>query len=167
MKTRQDLYAEAFKAAPGLTNGCIRCRHKLEDSSPVPPARNGPLPLNVKSVLIALVCLPLALLILLRGGWVVSVVGSVPGIGPFLADPSEDFAGLVMFALAAPGLYFLWRAFAGLADLHTSRSSLRRMSACPREGIVFEDILAARDMICPSCKEDREPIRSFRVVGTA
>jgi hypothetical protein len=73
-----------------------------------------------------------------------------------------------MLGLAAPGLYFLWRIFAGLADLHSLRgSSVHRMSACPREGIVFEDALAARDMACPSCKEDREPMRAFRVVGAA
>ncbi|HYJ53127.1 MAG TPA: hypothetical protein VEW04_08130 [Allosphingosinicella sp.] len=60
----------------------------------------------------------------------------------------------------------IWRLFAALADLHVSHgSSLRRMSAWPRERIVFEDIHAARNMTCPSCKEDREPIRHLRMLA--
>jgi hypothetical protein len=168
LSTRQELYAEAFQAAPQLLNGCIRCGYKLKDTSSVVPARKGPFPVSLKSVLIASVCLPLAVLLWLRGGLVVGAVEKIPWIGPVLAEPFEDIAGLVVFALAAPGLYFLWRLMAGLADLHTSRgSSPHRMSACPREGIVFEDILAARDMTCPNCKEDREPMRAFRVLKTA
>lgn len=168
LSTRQELYAEAFQAAPQLQNSCIRCRHQLEGAPPDVPVRSGRFPLNVKSVLIAAVCLPLAILLWLRGGFAVHAAEKVPWIGRVLAEPLEDFTGLVIFALAAPGLYYLWRVFAGLADLHTLRASgLHRMSACPREGIVFEDILAARDMACPSCKEEREPIRAFRVIGAA
>lgn len=166
LNTRQELYVEAFQAAPQLVNGCIRCGHRLAEASSIRPVRSGPYALSVKSVLVAAACLPLAVLLALRGGLVVGAVEKLPVIGSLLADVVEDFAGLLILALAAPGLYFLWRVFAGLADLHTSRrSGLHRMSACPREGIVFEDIFATRDMTCPSCKEDREPMRAFRVLG--
>lgn len=164
LKTRQELYIEAFQVAPSLTNGCIRCRHQLDDSSPTPPARKGPFPVTILWGIVAIICLGLAALIFWRGPTVMEFLEGV--LGTWFSGVIGDFAGLVAFCLAAPALYLLWRTVATLSDLHLSRgSSLRRMSACPSEGIVFEDIHAARDMTCPSCKEDREPIRHFRVVA--
>jgi len=166
LKTRQDLMAEAVQAAPQISNGCIRCQKQFDGSSPALPERQGPFPVNLKWGFVALVCFALAVLIFWRGGLVIGALGSVPWVGSFLGELLSEFAGLIMTLLAVPALYFLWRGLAGLSDFHLARgSSLRRMSACPREGIVFEDIHASRNMTCPNCKEDREPIRHFRIIG--
>jgi hypothetical protein len=78
----------------------------------------------------------------------------------------DELSGLAIFLLTLPLLFLIWHVVAGFADRNAKRGSgSYRMTACPKEGIVVEDIAAERDSICPSCGGQLEPLRRFRVAA--
>lgn len=163
-ETRKQLYIEAVQAAPQLVNGCIRCGHPAAGAAATAIKRDDLFAINAKSVLGSFAAFAFAMALMFKGGVIVDFCEKIPWIGWLLGAIFDEGAKVVIFFLSVPMLYVIWRLLADLADRNAMNSpGLHRMSACPKEGLVFEDMEAERDPTCPSCSGQLEPMRRFRV----
>jgi hypothetical protein len=165
VEMRKQLFLKAAKTAPQLVNGCIRCGLPLagEPSTRV-VKRDEPFTVNAKFVVITVATSTFAIALARFGAPIVTFCEKVPLVGGLLGYVFDELAGLAIFLLMLPLIFLVWHVVAGLADRNAKRGSgPYRMTACAKEGFVFEDIAAERDSICPSCGGQLEPLRRFRV----
>lgn len=162
------LYIQAVKAAPQLVNGCIRCGHPLAGAAPSTGAvkRDEPFTVDAKFVVITLATSTFAIALVGFSAPIAAFCEKLPLAGWLLGYVFDELSGLTIFLLTLPLLFLIWHVVAGFADRNAKRGSgPYRMTACPKEGIVVEDIAAERDSICPSCGGQLEPLRRFRVAA--
>lgn len=163
---RRKLYLEAVQAAPQVvTNPCVSCGKPQDLKRPGGLVKRKTfIKTDWKFLLLTAVTFPLAILLMLRGGIVVNAAEAVPFVGGLISYLVDEAAGLVLFFLFVPILLLGWHLLASLSDANINgRSGFRRINACEKEGIIFEDIHAARETDCPSCKGELQPLRAFRV----
>jgi hypothetical protein len=165
--TLRQLYSDAIKAAPQLVNGCIRCGLPRAGSSPnLAIKRDEPFTVDAKYVIITLVAFALAIAVRVFSTPISTFCEKLPFAGGLLSYIFDDLSGLVVFFLTLPLFFLIWHVVSGFADRNAKHGTgPYRMSACPKEGIVFEDIAAERDSKCPSCGGQLEPLRRFRTVA--
>ena len=164
----KQLAIQAVKSVPNLVNGCIRCGRLLDGAtSNCSVKRSEPFKVNTKFVLITVMTTSLAVAVIAFSGPIGHFSEELPLVGGLLGYVFEELSGLVVFFLSLPAAFLIWHLVTGLADRSTKRGSgPYRMTACPKEGLIFEDIAAERDPICPSCRGQLEPLRRFSVVAS-
>ena len=163
-ETKQRLYSKAVQSAPQVVNGCLRC------GTPVSKGE-GSVSVDDKSVLnpsfmiAAIAAFAVALLIVFRGKVVVDLAEKVPLIGGLLGYVVDEGSGLVIFLLALPFLVWIGTYISKSSNRASlAQKGLRRIYACEKEGMIFEDMEAKRDTTeCPSCKGVLEPLRRFKL----
>jgi hypothetical protein len=162
---RRQLYLQAAQAAPQLVNGCIRCGLSLAGApSTWEVKRDEPFKVDIKFVVITLATSTFAVVLAVFSTPIAAFCEKIPLIGWLLGYVFDELSGLVIFGLTLPLFFLIWHVIAGFADRNVKHGSgPYRMTACPKEGIVFEDIAAERDSICPSCGGQLEPLRRFRI----
>jgi len=163
METRKQLFIQAAKAAPQLVNGCIRCGRPLAGvPSTWAVKRDEPFTADAKSVAIALATFSLAIALTRFSGPIAAFCEKLPLVGALLGYIFDELSGLVIFFLSLPAMFLIFHVVSGFADRSAKRGSgPYRMTACAKEGLVFEDVAAERDSICPSCGGQLEPLRHF------
>jgi|SRR4051812_24826080 len=165
VETQKQLLIQAAKAAPQLVNGCIRCGRPLAGvPSTWTVKRDEPFTVDAKFVLITLGTTGLAIALTRFSAPIAAFCEELPLAGGLLGYVFDELSGLVIFFLTLPAMFLIWHVVASFADRNAKRGSgPYRMTACPKERFVFEDIAAERDSICPSCGGQLEPLRRFRV----
>jgi hypothetical protein len=165
LEMQKELFFNAALAAPRLVNGCIRCGRPLPGTPSKPIVkRDEPLKLDAKSALIALGAAALAMALVGYSTPIARFCEKLPLVGRLLGYIFDELSGLAIFFLTLPLIILIWQVLSGLADRSAKHGSgPYRMTACPKDKIVFEDIAAERDPICPSCGGQLEPLRRFRI----
>lgn len=149
VEMRKQLFLKAAKTAPQLVNGCIRCGLPLagEPSTQV-IKRDEPFPVTAKFVMITVATSTFAIALARFGAPIVSFCEKLPLVGGLLGYVFDELAGLAIFLLMLPLIFLIWHVVAGLADRNAKRGSgPYRMTACAKEGLVFEDIAAERERL--------------------
>jgi len=165
VEMQKRLYLKAAETAPQLVNGCIRCGLPLpgEPSTRV-LKRDEPFTVNAKVLVIILATTTFAMALTFFGGPIITFCEKLPLVGWLLGYVFDELAGLAIFLLMLPLIFLIWHVVARLADRNAKRGlGPYRMTGCAKEGLVFEDIAAERDSVCPSCGGQLDPLRRFRV----
>lgn len=164
-ETLSRLQIQALTTAPRLVNGCIRCGCALEGSAAAAVVkRDGLISAGFLPVLGAAVAAVAGVALARHNEAIVDVCKRLPVVGGLLGFVFDELSGPAAFVLMLPAIFLLWQTIAGLADRSAKAGAgPYRMSACQKDGLLFEDIAAQRDPICPRCSGPLLPLRRFKV----
>jgi len=165
--SRDQLSRRAADTAPQLVNGCIRCGRPLAAAPSTWEAKRDDLMRpDAKIGWTAIVGFALALVVARYTKVIAAFCERLPWLGGLLRSLIEGVSESLIVILCIPLLFLMVCAATLLADRNVRRGPPpHRMTVCPWEGLVFEDIAAGSKTVCPSCGAPLEPLRRFYVLS--